>query len=213
MSDHKREAENQTVEATSIIESNSEEPPIEPIVTEQSPAQMQLNDSALQQLEGILPGNITAAQLIYTCLNALSQEGGTSSLPPGVTVNIPSGAVNSLDGTQTITIQLPSSQDMENEPYYLTIQQDSNNTAALDVPSEQTDNSIQETADLDSVNFDEQSVSGASLNCSVLQEDEENENLEATNDDSLVITHIEPFDNSEEYTSAVIVDDQENDES
>lgn len=210
MSDHKREAENLTVEATSIIESNSEEL-LEPVASEQSPAQMQLNDSALQQLEGILPGNITAAQLIYTCLNALSQDGGSSSLPPGVTVNIPSGAVNSLDGTQTITIQLPSSQDMENEPYYLTIQQDS--SAALDVPSEQTDNSIQETADLDSVNFDEQSVSGASLNCSVLQEDEENENLEASNADSLVITHIEPFDNSEEFTTAVIVDDQENDES
>lgn len=210
MSDHKREAENLTVEATSIIESNSEEL-LEPIASEQSPAQMQLNDSALQQLEGILPGNITAAQLIYTCLNALSQDGGTSSLPPGVTVNIPSGAVNSLDGTQTITIQLPSSQEMENEPYYLTIQQD--NTATLDAPSEQTDNSIQETTDLDSVNFDEQSVSGASLNCSVLQEDEENENLEASNADSLVITHIEPFDNSEEFSTPVIVDDQENDES
>lgn len=212
MSDHKRESENLTVVATSIIESNSEEL-IEPIATEQSPAQMQLNDSALQQLEGILPGNLTAAQLIYTCLNALSQEGGTSSLPPGVTVNIPSGTVNALDGTQTITIQLPSSQEMENEPYYLTIQQDNNNTATLVAPSEQTDNSIQETTDLDSVNFDEQSVSGASLNCSVLQEDEENENLEASNADSLVITHIEPFDDPEEYTTAVIVDDEENDES
>ena len=209
MSDHKREAENLTVEATSIIESNSEEL-LEPISSEQSPAQMQLNDSALQQLEGILPGNITAAQLIYTCLNALSQEGGTSSLPPGVTVNIPPGTVNALDGTQTITIQLPSSQEMENEPYYLTIQQDNNNTSALVAPSEQTD-SIQETVDLDNVNFVEQSVSGASLSCSVLQEDDENENLGAANADSLVITHIEPFDDSEEYTTAVIVDDDEND--
>lgn len=212
MSDHKREAENLTVEATSIIETNSEEL-LEPISSEQSPAQMQLNDSALQQLEGILPGNITAAQLIYTCLNALSQEGGNSSLPPGVTVNIPPGTVNSLDGTQTITIQLPSSQEMENEPYYLTIQQDNNDTAALVVPAEQNDSSIQETVDLENVNFVEQSVSGSSLDCSVLHDDDENENLEAANADSLVITHIEPFEDSEEYTTAVIVDDEENNES
>lgn len=54
----------------------------------------------LQQLEGILPGNLNAAQLIYSCLSALQQEGGPANLPPGVTT------YSAGDGTQTITIQV-----------------------------------------------------------------------------------------------------------
>lgn len=207
MSDHKREAEDTIDDSTNVVEP---EVLLEPISSDQSPVQMQLNDNALQQLEGILPGNITAAQLIYSCLNALSQEGGTVSLPPGVTVNIPPGASNAADGTQTITIQLPSSQDMESEPYYFTIQQEGS-TTALVLPSEQTDGTIQEVTDLDSVNFVEPDVSGATLDCSVLQ-DEESENLDAANADSLVITHM-PFDDSDTFTNAVIEDEDTNEES
>lgn len=204
MSDHKREAETVT-EDTNVVEGDSEIL-LESMSSEQSPVQMQLNDNALQQLEGILPGNITAAQLIYSCLNALSQEGGTVSLPPGVTVNMPPGATSGSDGTQTITIQLPPSQETEKEPYYFTIQQDGN-TTALVLPSELTDGVIQEGADLDNVQFVEQDVSGTSLSCNVLQEEDENVNLQAENTDSLVITQIESFDDPETFTTAIITDD------
>lgn len=79
-------------------------------VDDPSAVQMQLTDNALQQLEGILPGNITAAQLIYSCLNAMSQDGGGPvTLPSGVTFNLPAlGDVSGGDGTQTITIQVSS---------------------------------------------------------------------------------------------------------
>ncbi|CAN8024787.1 unnamed protein product, partial [Ixodes persulcatus] len=61
---------------------------------------LQLPEGTLQQLEGILPGNLNAAQLIYSCLSALQQEGGPANLPPGVTT------YSAGDGTQTITIQV-----------------------------------------------------------------------------------------------------------
>lgn len=211
MSDHKREAETVNDESASVLESNSNEL-LESISSIENPVQMQLNDNALQQLEGILPGNITAAQLIYSCLNALSQEGGAVSLPPGVTVNIPPGVTGAADGTQTITIQLPSGEEMQSEPYYLTIQQDSN-TTALVLPSDQNDGAMQETADMEAVSFAEQDASGGpTLDCSVLQEDDDNEQLETAASD-LVITHISTFDDSDDFANAVIVDEDENDES
>ncbi|KAG8192887.1 hypothetical protein JTE90_014663 [Oedothorax gibbosus] len=100
-------------------------------VDDPSAVQMQLTDNALQQLEGILPGNITAAQLIYSCLNAMSQDGGGPvTLPSGVTFNLPSlGEVSGGDGTQTITIQVPSGDDAE--PFYFTIQQQDGNSSVI----------------------------------------------------------------------------------
>lgn len=98
----------------------------------QNSSQVHLTENTLQQLEGILPGNITAAQLIYSCLSALSQEGASVNLPPGVTAAVTG------DGSQTITIQLPTAQEVDSEQYYFTIQQqhDGSAAAALVLPSD-----------------------------------------------------------------------------
>lgn len=105
----------------------------------QEPAQLHVTEGTLQQLEGILPGNFSAAQLIYSCLNALSQDGGTVNLPAGVTTTTTAG-----DGTQTITIQLPAptTQEIaEHEQFYLTIQhQDGTNPTTIVTPNIETTN-------------------------------------------------------------------------
>lgn len=97
---------------------------------------LQLPEGTLQQLEGILPGNLNAAQLIYSCLSALQQEGGSANLPPGVTT------YSTGDGTQTITIQVPSSTagddsgssllatPSEQDQFYLTVQQQEDGSMA-----------------------------------------------------------------------------------
>ncbi|XP_067120514.1 uncharacterized protein [Centruroides vittatus] len=105
----------------------------------QEPAQLHITEGTLQQLEGILPGNFSAAQLIYSCLSALNHEGGTVNLPAGVTTTTTAG-----DGTQTITIQLPAptTQEMaEHEQFYLTIQQqDGSNPTTIISPSVEVGN-------------------------------------------------------------------------
>lgn len=101
---------------------------------------LQLPEGTLQQLEGILPGNLNAAQLIYSCLSALQQEGGPANLPPGVTT------YSAGDGTQTITIQVPPSvvgsgggdggspsllgPPSEQDQFYLTVQQQEDGSMA-----------------------------------------------------------------------------------
>lgn len=100
---------------------------------------LQLPEGTLQQLEGILPGNMSAAQLIYSCLSALQQEGGPANLPPGVTT------YSAGDGTQTITIQVPHSvassfgetsssslleTPSEQDQFYLTVQQQEDGSMA-----------------------------------------------------------------------------------
>ncbi|XP_022250869.1 zinc finger protein ZFAT-like isoform X1 [Limulus polyphemus] len=87
---------------------------------------LHFSDTTLQELEGLLPGNITAAQLIYSCLTALSNDGLPVNLPPGVTTT------STEDGSQTITIQVPATTQQgvgEAEHYYLTIQQQDGNTS------------------------------------------------------------------------------------
>lgn len=97
---------------------------------------LQLPEGTLQQLEGILPGNLNAAQLIYSCLSALQQEGGPANLPPGVTT------YSAGDGTQTITIQVPPSAvgddssssllvpPSDQDQFYLTVQQQEDGSMA-----------------------------------------------------------------------------------
>lgn len=79
---------------------------------------------------------MNAAQLIYSCLSALQQEGGSANLPPGVTT------YSTGDGTQTITIQVPSSTagddsgssllatPAEQDQFYLTVQQQEDGSMA-----------------------------------------------------------------------------------
>ncbi|XP_015910613.2 uncharacterized protein [Parasteatoda tepidariorum] len=172
VSDHERQGSNIELEAASASASIPEGP-LETAVTDPSSVEMQLTDNAVQQLEGILPSNVTAAQLIYSCLNALNQDGGTVNLPPGITVNIPQGDSN-VDGTQTITIQLPSGQDLENEPYYFTIQQQDGTTTSLVLPNdEQNDENAQAATDLAGVQFAGDNLTDTSeLNCdAILQSD------------------------------------------
>ncbi|KAF8782616.1 zinc finger protein 782-like [Argiope bruennichi] len=201
MSDHKRLSENLDQTTTNLSQAEPEIQ-LESISSDQSSVQMQLTDNALQQLEGILPGNITAAQLIYSCLNAMSQDGSTVNLPPGVTVNIPQSASTSSDGTQTITIQLPTSQEMENEPYYFTIQQQ-DGTTALVLPSDQNTENVQEAADMEGVHLTDQDISSAaaSLNCNVLAE-EDGAQLQGENAD-LVIAHIESLTDSNNFNEMI----------
>ncbi|KFM72015.1 Zinc finger protein 569, partial [Stegodyphus mimosarum] len=209
MSDHKRQAET-LVESSTNITSDSEIPLDSLSAPDQSPIQMQLSDNTIQQLEGIL--DLNAAQLVCSCLNALSQDGGTLNLPPGVTVNIPPFS-SSADGTQTITIQLPTGNENENEPYYLAIQQQ-DGTTALVLPSstEQNDGSVPENAELENVHFVEQDVTASSsLDCGVLQGDNEGSQLHSGNSDSLVIAHIEePFDDPESFSTEVMTTSEDN---
>nr|XP_037284660.1 transcription factor E4F1-like isoform X1 [Rhipicephalus microplus] len=97
---------------------------------------LQVHEATLQQLETLqlLPGNVNAAQLIYSCLSALQQEGGSTN-PPVVTT------YSTGDGT-TITIQVPSSATeddsgssllatpAEQDQFYLTLQQQEDGSMA-----------------------------------------------------------------------------------
>ncbi|KAL3187379.1 hypothetical protein MRX96_025451 [Rhipicephalus microplus] len=97
---------------------------------------LQVHEATLQQLETLqlLPGNVNAAQLIYSCLSALQQEGGSAN-PPVVTT------YSTGDGT-TITIQVPSSATeddsgssllatpAEQDQFYLTLQQQEDGSMA-----------------------------------------------------------------------------------
>ncbi|GFT98155.1 zinc finger protein 782 [Nephila pilipes] len=197
MSDHKRLSDN-LEQATANLPQPETEMQLEPITSDQSPVQMQLTDNALQQLEGILPGNMTAAQLIYSCLNAMSQDGGAMNLPPGVTVNIPQSATTSSDGTQTITIQLPTSHEMESEPYYFTIQQQ-DGTTALVLPADQGNENPQEATEI-GVQLTEHDISNAAatFDCNVLAEEEDAAQLHTENSD-LVIAHIESLNDSNNF--------------
>lgn len=87
-----------------------------PMAVSEETALMPSDISSLAQLEGMLPGHNTTTQLIYSCLNALSQ-GGTATLPPGA-------SASTSNGTQTITIEIPNEQNAaQSDHIYLTIQQ------------------------------------------------------------------------------------------
>ncbi|XP_054716478.1 zinc finger protein 569-like [Uloborus diversus] len=193
MSDHKRETEN--VIKSSTLPTTEQEETFDILSSDQGSVQMQLTDNALQQLEGILPGNMTAAQLIYSCLNAISQDGGVVNLPAGVTVNIPTSSTTSSDGTQTITIQLPSNDSSENEPYYFTIQQQDGSTALL-LPTDEA--KVDAAEGLECVQFVKQD--SESLTCNVLQEDEESTNLPACSTSDLVIANMESFEDNDQLS-------------
>ncbi|GIY41016.1 hypothetical protein CDAR_168671 [Caerostris darwini] len=203
MSDHKRLADSVDQATTNLPQAESEIQ-LESITADQSAVQMQLTDNALQQLEGILPGNVTAAQLIYSCFSALSQEGGAAvNLPPGVTVNIPQTVTTSADGTQTITIQVPPSQEMEKEPYYFTIQQQ-DGTTALVLPADSGAENIQEVTSIGGVQLTEHDISraAASLDCNVLVGEDESTQLQTETSD-LVIAHIESLTDSSNFNEII----------
>lgn len=118
MSDHQRGAipvKTTAAVATAAIPPNAVS--TLPVQSEGPAVDLNATVPTISQLEGVLPGNLATAQLIYNCLSALSNA-GSSPLPSGPTNS------NTQDSTQTITIQVPCVQSsMEGDQIYLTIHQ------------------------------------------------------------------------------------------